>query len=188
MGQDVKEKVKEITSMVNIDLINQAIKDDPNLLKFKVTKQTLLNIANWALDGKSQTEIATNLELTPAQWLYLCDRCPSILKVMQHSQAYADMVIAGTLFETAVGGKKIKKKVPMKVHDYDNNGKICGERYEMVEIEEETQPNPYLLKFLAEHKLTEKLGSGKDTDGSKYRKVIDNMSDEEEQQIIDLGN
>ena len=25
---------------------------------------------------------------------------------MQHSQAFADTVIAGTLFETAVGGKK----------------------------------------------------------------------------------
>lgn len=187
MGQEVKDKIKELTNKVNIDLINQAIANDPNLLKFKVTKQTLVNIANWALDGKSQTEIANNLELTPAQWLYLCDRCPTILKVMQHSQAYADMVVAGTLFETAVGGKKIKKKVPMKVHDYEN-GKVVGEHYEMIEIEEETQPNPLLLKFLAERKLTEKFGEGKKEDGSKYRNVIDNMSEEEEQQIIDLGN
>lgn len=187
MGQDVKAKINEITSKVNIDLINQVIANDPNLLKFKITKQTLKNIANWALDGKSQTEIANNLELTPAQWLYLVDRCPTILKVMQHSQAYADMVVAGTLFETAVGGKKIRKKIPMKVHDYEN-GKVIGEHYEMIEIEEETQPNPMLLKFLAEKKLTEQFGENKVEDNGKFRKVVDSLSEEQQQQIIDLGS
>ena len=187
MGQDIKSKINEITSKVNIDVINEAIKNDPNLLKFKVTTKTLKNIANWALDGKSQTEIANNLELTPAQWLYLVDRCPTILKVMQHSQAYADMVVAGTLFETAVGGKKIKKKIPMKVHDYEN-GKVVGEHYKMIEVEEETQPNPMLLKFLAEKKLTEKFGDEKSEESGKFRGVVDNLSDEQAQEIIDLGN
>ena len=48
-----------------------------------------------------------------------------------------------------------------------------------MEIEEETQPNPMLLKFLAENKLSEKFG-GKVVDNSKeFRDVIENMTDEQ---------
>lgn len=187
MGQEVNKKIIAYNKLVNIDQINEIIKKDPNLKDFKITLKTLNNIAGWALDGKSQMEIATNLELTPAQWLYLCDKCPSIIKVMQHSQAYADMVVAGTLFETAIGGKKIKKKIPMKVHLYEN-GKVVGEEYQMVEIEEETQPNPMLLKFLAEKKLPENFGEEKAKDFGKFRDIIDNMSEEEEKALVELGS
>lgn len=186
MGQDIKQEIKKFNSLVNLDDINKIIAQDPNLGNFKVTKKTLTNISQWALDGKSQYEIAQNLELTPAQWLYLVDRCPSILKVMQHSQAYADMVVAGTLFETAVGGKKIKKKVPMKVHIYEN-GKVVAEEYQMIEVEEETQPNPYLLKYLAEHKLSENFGEKKATDFGKFRDIIDNMDEDDQGKIVDIG-
>ena len=187
MGQELKEEIKKFNSLVTLDKINEIIAKDPNLKDFKVTRKTLANISAWALDGKSQYEIATNLELTPAQWLYLCDRCPSIVKVMQHSQAYADMVVAGTLFETAIGGKVVKKKVPMKVHLYEN-GKVVGEEYQMVEIEETTQPNPLLLKFLAEHKLSENFSDKKSQDFGKFRDVIDNMTDEDEQAVVELGD
>lgn len=186
MGQEIKEEIKKFNSLVNLDKINQIIKSDPNLKDFKITQKTLTNISAWALDGKSQYEIATNLELTPAQWLYLCDRCPSIVKVMQHSQAYADAIVAGTLFETAIGGKKIKKKVPMKIHDYEN-GKVVGEHYEMVEVEEETPPNPLLLKFLAEHKLSEHFSDKKAQDYSKFRDIVDNISEEEQQALMDIN-
>ena len=185
MGQDIKQEIKKFNSKVNLDEINKAIKNDPNLKDFKVTEKTLTNISQWALDGKSQCEIAQNLELTPAQWLYLCDMCPSILKVMQHSQAYADMVIAGTLFETAVGGKKVIKKVPMKVHDYES-GKVVGEHYEILEIEETTPSNPYLLKFLAEKKLTDNFGEQKVSDYSKFRDIVDSISAEDEEAIKEI--
>ena len=47
------------------------------------------------------------------------------------------------------------------------------------EIEEETQPNTMLLKFLAENKLSEKFG-GKSVDNSKeFREVIDNLTEEQ---------
>lgn len=187
MGQEIKEEIKKFNSLVNVDEINKVLASDPSLKDFKVSKKTLLNISQWALDGKSENEIAHNLELTSAQWVYLCERCPAIVKVMQHSQAFADTVIAGTIFETAIGGKKIKKKVPMKIHIYDN-GKVVGEKYVLVETEEETQPNPYLLKFLAEHKLSEKLGEGKALDSSKFRNVIDNLDPEEEKAIIELSD
>ena len=75
----------------------------------------------------------------------------------------------------------------MKVHDYEN-GKVVGEHYEMIEVEEETQPNPMLLKFLAEKKLTEKFGEEKSEESGKFRGVVDNLSDEQAQEIIDLGN
>ena len=187
MGQNIKQEIKKFNSMVNLDEINKIIKSDPNLKDFKITSKTLTNISQWALDGKSQYEIAQNLELSPAQWLYLCDRCPSLVKVMQHSQAFADMVVAGTLYDTAIGGKKVKKQVPMKVHIYEN-GKVVGEKYEIVEVEEETQPNPYLLKYLAEHKLSENFGQKPAQDFGKYRDIIDNMSEEEEKAVVELGD
>ena len=89
------------------------------------------------------------------------------------------MVVGGTLFQTAIGGKKVKKKIPMKVHDYNEYGKVIGEHYQMVEVEEETQPNPYLLKFLAEHKLSEKFGDSKKDSSEEHREVIDAMTEEE---------
>ena len=75
-------------------------------------------------------------------------------------------------------GKIIKKKVPMKVRDYVE-GKIVGEHYEYVEVEEETQPNPYLLKFLAENKLSEKCGGSKKDSADEHREVIENMTEDE---------
>ena len=75
----------------------------------------------------------------------------------------------------------------MKVKIYED-GKVIGEKYETVEVEETTQPNPYLLKFLAEHKLSEKLGNGKESGHSKYKDYIDNMTEEEKEALKNYGN
>ena len=39
--------------------------------------------------------------------------------------------------------------------------------------------NPYLLKYLAEHKLSEQFGKEKVDNSAEHRGVIDNMSEEE---------
>lgn len=176
---NTKQELNKITDTVNVDELNNVIKMDGTIESLTITKKTLRNIAQWALDGKSQFEIAQNLELSSLEWDYLKKICPAILMVMQHSQAYADVVVAGTIYQTAIGGQIIKKKVPMKVKDYNSYGKVIGEHYENVEIEETTQPNPYLLKFLAEHKLSEKLGDKVVDNSAEHRKIIDNMTEEE---------
>lgn len=186
-NKEVKKEVESIVDTVDIDKINQII-DSSNINDFVLTKKTLTNIAEWALDGKSQFEIAHNLELTPLEWQYLMRICPAIMLVMQHCTAYADIVVAGTLFQTAIGGKTIKKKVPLKVKEYDQDtGKVIGEHYEMVEVEEVTEPNPFLLKYLAENKLSEKFGKGIKNNVGEHRDIINNMTEDERKAFEEMS-
>lgn len=186
---ELKKELSTIADTVDLDTINQQL-DTAGITKLDISKKTLLNIGKWVLDGKSEQEIKENLELSESEWRYLLKTCPAIVVVMQHSLAYAEMILGGTLFQTAIGGKKIKKKIPLKVHDYEIiNGKsvVVGEHYEMVEIEEESQPNPYLLKYLAEHKLSEKLGNNGSDLSKEHREYIDAMSPEEIEAIRQLN-
>ena len=175
---EIKKELNTITDTVDLDSVNIAL-DNAGITKLDVSKKTLMNIGKWCLDGKSEFEVRQNLELTIQEWNYLLKTCPAIVAVMQHSMAYAEMIVGGTLFQTAIGGKVIKKKVPMKVHEYNEYGKVCGEHYEMVEVEEVTQPNPYLLKFLAENKLSEQFGSKKVDNSKEYKDIIDTMTEDE---------
>ena len=189
--KDIKKELNKITDTIDIDNMNSILQDSGQLEHFTISKRTLMNIAEWALDGKSEYEIANNLELTPLEWQYLIEVCPAILLVMQHSRAYADIVVAGTLFQTAIGGKKIVKKVPLKVKEYDVDSKgrsiVVGEHYEMVECEEITPPNPYLLKWLAENKLSEKFGKEKKDLSKEHRDVIDALSEDELKAIQEMS-
>lgn len=174
---EVVHQLNELSNSFDLDSVNVALKSQ-GIDKIQMSKKTLVNIGKWILDGKSEYEIRNNLELTAQEWAYLLKNCPALVIVMQQSTAYADIIVGGTLLQTAIGGKIVKKKVPMKVRDYAD-GKIIGEHYEYVEVEEETQPNPMLLKFLAENKLSEKFG-GKTPDNSKeYHDVIENMTPEQ---------
>lgn len=189
---EIMHQLNVISDTVDLDMVNQELKAQ-KIEKLDLSKKTLMNIGKWILDGKSEFEIRQNLELTNSEWAYLIRTCPAILVIMQHSTAYADMVVGGSLLQTAIGGKIVKKKIPLKVHDYNEYGKVIGEHYEMIEIEEEQPPNPMLLKFLAENKLSEKFG-GKKVDNSKeYKDIIDAMTEEEikvlneHKQDIDTG-
>ena len=178
---EINKELSTIADTVDLDAVNQQL-DSAGITKLDISKRTLMNIGKWVLDGKSEMEIKQNLELSESEWRYLLNTCPAIVVVMQHSMAYAELVVGGTLFQTAIGGKKIKRKIPLKVHDYDIiNGKsvVIGEHYEMVEVEEESQPNPYLLKYLAENKLSEKFGSKKTDTSKEHDKIIDAMTEEE---------
>lgn len=180
---EIVKELNQISDSFDLDDVNMALKSQ-GIDKLEISKKTLVNIGKWILDGKSELEIRNNLELTSQEWAYLLKNCPALVIVMQKSTAYADIIVGGTLLQTAIGGKIIKKKVPMKVKDYEvdeRTGKsyVVGEHYEYVEVEEVTQPNPMLLKFLAENKLSEKFG-GKTPDNSKeYQEVIENMSEEQ---------
>lgn len=175
---DLKKELNKITDTVNIDLVNQVIQMSGELENFKLDKRVLTNIAKWALDGKSQIEIAQNLELSKNEWGYLCKVCPAILLVMQHSKAYADLVVAGTLYQTAIGGHTIHKKMPIKIKEYDD-GRVIGEHIEYAEWDEVQPANPFLLKYLAENKLSEQFGKVKTDNSKEHREVVDIMTEEE---------
>lgn len=189
--QEIKKVVEEINDVVDLDLINKSLKD-MDINKIEISKKTLMNIASWVLDGKSETEVRNNLELTPNEWAYLLKQCPAIVFVMQRASVYADLVVGGTLFQTAIGGKMIKRKVPLKVKEYAYDEKtgrsyVIGEHWEIQEIEEESQPNPLLLKYISEHKLSEKFGEGKKGSSEEHRKIIDNMSEDELKALEEYG-
>ena len=174
---EIVKELNQISDSFDLDDVNMALKSQ-GIDKLQISKKTLVNIGKWILDGKSEMEIRNNLELTSQEWAYLLKNCPALVIVMQKSTAYADIIVGGTLLQTAIGGKVVKKKVPIKIKDYED-GKVIGEHIEYYEVEEETQPNPMLLKFLAENKLSEKFG-GKTPDNSKeYHDVIENMSEEQ---------
>lgn len=182
---EIVKELNQISDSFDLDDVNMALKSQ-GIDKLQISKNTLKNIGKWILDGKSETEIRNNLELTTTEWAFLLKNCPALVIVMQKSTAYADIIVGGTLLQTAIGGKVVKKKVPMKVRDYAD-GKVIGEHYEYVEVEEITQPNPMLLKFLAENKLSEKFG-GKTPDNSKeYHDVIENMTPEQLKIIEEYG-
>ena len=184
--KDLKQELKKITDTINIELTNKVLDMSEEIKDFKLTEKTLQNIAKWALDGKSQFEIAQNLELSKKEWAYLCNVCPSILLVMQHSQAYADIVVAGSLYQTAIGGHTIHRKQPIKIKDYEE-GRVVGEHIEYAEWDEVQPSNPYLLKYLAENKLSENFGKVKTDNSKEHREVIDAMTEEELKTIESLN-
>ena len=182
MKNEILDPVKELAKNVDIKTVNQLLAQT-ELKDFEMNKSTITNIAEWALNGNSDSEIRQKLSLTKNQWAILVTICPTLLLVMKESRALADVVIAGSLFQTAIGGKRIKKQVPVKekIYDYDGNGKswIIGEKTTIIEIEEELPPNPLLLKFLAEHKLSEKLGDNPLNNESNYKKMVESLKPEE---------
>ena len=188
---DLKQELKKITDTVDINITNKVLDLSGEVKNFRLTKKTLENIAKWALDGKSQFEIRQNLELSDKEWLYLIKVCPAILLVMEHSQAYADIVIAGSLYQTAIGGHTIHRKQPIKIKEYEVVGDksiVVGEHIEYAEWDEVQPSNPYLLKYLAENKLSENFGKVKTDNSKEHREVVDIMSDEELKIIEKLGN
>lgn len=181
--KELKQELKNITDTVDLDITNQVIEMSGELGTFELSKKTLNNIAKWALDGKSQFEIMQNLELSKKEWDYLVKICPVILLVMQHSQAYADIVVAGSLYQTAIGGHTIKRKMPIKIKEYED-GRVVGEHVEIVEYDEVQKPNPDLLRYLAEHKLSENFGKVKVDNTKQHREIVEAMTDEAAELIL----
>ena len=178
MGKQVEKIVKEYSENLDMSMVNEIL-DMKGVKDFEMNKTTLTNIAEWALNGSSNEEIRKKLDLNPSQWKLLVSICPTLIMVMKSSRALADTIIAGSLFQTAIGGKRIHKEVPVRVREYDEKGLVCGEHYETIEVSEELPPNPVLLKFLAEHKLSEKFGENPVDTNKDYQKIIENLTPEE---------
>lgn len=158
-----------------IELIN---KEDSKDLP-KLSKQIVQNIAEWSLNGETKSRIAERLEMTPKQFDTLCAICPTLVMVMQNGRELANVIIAGSLYQTAIGGQIVRKQQVVKSYEYNENGKIVGEKIEKVWVEEELPPNPILLKFIAEKQMSEKFGN-ENTDQNKIVEgTIKNMSAEE---------
>lgn len=177
------EIVDSISEMVDYDFINKTIDLTNNKDIGRISKKTLVNISSWALNGASDTEIRNNLELTDKQFKVLCSLCPTVVWVMQQSRERADILVAGSLLQRALGGQIIHKKVPMKMTDYDANGKKIGEHIEYAYTEEELPPDSMLLKYIAEHKLSEKFGKSVVDDDKEVISIVNTLSPEQLKEV-----
>lgn len=178
-NKQVKDIVKQYSNVVDFNFLNQVLEQSPEMKDFEMNKTTLLNVSEWALNGKSDEEIRKSLSLTPKQWAILLSICPVLILVMKDSRALADVVIAGSLFQTAIGGKRVKRQVARPIKDYNEKGIIIGEHLEIIELEEELPPNPILLKYLAEHKLSEKFGDKPVDNSNNYAKILEELTPEQ---------
>lgn len=168
--------VDEFDTLINYDTVNKMIELSGEKDKLgEISKKTLRNISKWALNGDSDKAIAENLELSEKQFQLLCNICPVLVFAMKKSREMADIIISGSLFQTAIGGAKVHKEQLMKLKDYDENGNVIGEHVEKFIVEEELPPNPILLKFMAEHKLSEKFGNKQVDTSEEYKKVLENI-------------
>ena len=175
---EILDPIKQLASGIDMKQVNKLLKET-SLKDFEMQKQTIENIAEWCLNGNSDTEIRKKLALTENQWLVLVACCPTLLVIISQSRQLAEVVLAGSLYQTAIGGKIVRKQQLARVHKYDDNGKVIGERIEKVWVEEELPPNPLLLKFLAEKKLDEKLGENSNKEKDNFKDIIDNVSKED---------
>ena len=171
------DPIKELAKSVDTKLVNELL-EQTDLNDFEMTKATIENIAEWCLNGNSDTEIRQKLSLNKHQWGVLVACCPTLLVVMQQSRSLAEVLLAGSLFQRAVGGKIVKKQTVVKKKIYED-GKVVGEENEIVWLQEELPPEPSLLKFLAEKKLNEKLGENANKTTENYKNVVNNLTDED---------
>lgn len=183
MEKNTKQVVQEVYNsykgLIDIDTINRMIKISGNKDLGEISKKTITNIAKWALNGSSNKEIASNLELTDSQFKVLVSICPVLMYVMQSSRELADIVITGALFDTAIGGKIIRKQQLVKIKEYNEDGRVIGEHLEKEWVAEELPPNPLLLKFLAEHKLSEKFGKDKNDKDQEVVSIVNGLDDKD---------
>lgn len=177
MKDKTLDPIKELAKSVDTNLVNQLL-EQTDLNNFEMTKATIENIAEWCLNGNSDTEIRQKLSLNKHQWDVLVACCPTLLVVMQQSRSLAEVVLAGSLYQRAIGGKIVKRQVVAKKKIYED-GKVVGEENEIVWLQEELPPEPSLLKFLAEKKLNEKLGENANKTTENYKNVVNNLTDED---------
>lgn len=175
---EVLNPIKELTNSVDLKTVNTLLAQT-QLVDFEMNKSTITNIAEWCLNGDSDAEIRRKLSLTKDQWAILVTVCPTLLLIMKDTRALGDVVIAGSLFQTAIGGKTIKKEQLVRIKEYNEKGLVCGEHYEKMWVEEELPPNPMLLKFLAENKLSEKFGETKTPNENALKNMVNSLTPEE---------
>ena len=156
-----------------------------------LSKQVVRNIAEWSLNGEDRQEIAKRLEMTQRQFDTLCAVCPVLVMVMEQGKELANILVVGSLYQTAIGGQVIREQQIVRLHDYSDDGKVIGEHFEKVWVEKELPPNAILLKFIAEKKLSEKFGDKQNDQDKVINDTISKMTPQElakfEKELMENG-
>ena len=139
----------------------------------QVIKQTVKNIYEWAVNGKSKTDIAKYLSLTPKEWQELTTKYPEALGAFIKGKEFANTLLSMSMYELAMGKEFYSREVMTKEG--------------VVMLKEQIPPNVRFnaLKFLLENQVPETYGKHiVANDQNDYAKMFYSFSDAEKKALM----
>jgi hypothetical protein len=139
----------------------------------QVIKQTVKNIYEWAVNGKSKTDIAKYLSLTPKEWQELTTKYPEALGAFVKGKEFANTLLSMSMYELAMGKEFYSREVMTKEG--------------VVMLKEQIPPNVRFnaLKFLLENQVPETYGKHiVANDQNDYAKMFYSLSDAEKKALM----
>jgi hypothetical protein len=139
----------------------------------QVIKQTVKNIYEWAVNGKSKTDIAKYLSLTPKEWQELTTKYPEALGAFIKGKEFANTLLSMSMYELAMGKEFYSREVMTKEG--------------VVMLKEQIPPNVRFnaLKFLLENQVPETYGKHiVANDQNDYAKMFYSLSDAEKKALM----
>jgi hypothetical protein len=154
------------------EMANQYVESLPEDVS-DVIVHTVRNIYEWAVNGKTKTEIAKYLNLSKKEWEELTLKYPETLGAFIKGKEFANTLLSMSMYEMAMGKQTIRRQVTTK------DG--------VVWIEEEIPANVRFnaLKFLLENQVPETYGKHiVANDQNDYAKMFHSLSDAEKKALM----
>jgi hypothetical protein len=154
------------------EMANQYVESLPEDVS-DVIVHTVRNIYEWAVNGKTKTEIAKYLNLSKKEWKELTLKYPETLGAFIKGKEFANTLLSMSMYEMAMGKQTIRRQVTTK------DG--------VVWIEEEIPANVRFnaLKFLLENQVPETYGKHiVANDQNDYAKMFHSLSDAEKKALM----
>jgi hypothetical protein len=154
------------------EMANQYVESLPEDVS-NVIVHTVRNIYEWAVNGKTKTEIAKYLNLSKKEWEELTLKYPETLGAFIKGKEFANTLLSMSMYEMAIGKQTIRRQVTTK------DG--------VVWIEEEIPANVRFnaLKFLLENQVPETYGKHiVANDQNDYAKMFHSLSDAEKKALM----
>ena len=102
-----------------------------------VTPEGLLKIGGWAKDGLIDSEIASNIGISPKTLIEWKKRFPELCNALKETKEIADRTVENAHYKSATGYTVKIKKVFKVRHVKYKDGKRVSEDEELIEKEEE---------------------------------------------------
>jgi hypothetical protein len=162
--------------------------DSKGIVKDEEIKGTIRNIFNWSSEGKSEKEISQYLNMDLRDFKSLCKQYPIFLGAMSKGKAMAKMMVSASMYELAIGGKKIKKLVPVTTCEYNENGKMISKTTTYANVETELPPDFNAQKYILSRKDPKNWGDDVVIEEEKiYKKQIEPLTSEDKARLVKLN-
>jgi anaerobic ribonucleoside-triphosphate reductase len=95
------------------EMANQYVESLPEDVS-DVIVHTVRNIYEWAVNGKTKTEIAKYLNLSKKEWEELTLKYPETLGAFIKGKEFANTLLSMSMYEMAIGKQTIRRQVTTK--------------------------------------------------------------------------